>query len=101
VVSCGCYHIVGDSLAHNSWEIILIIGVVGSIIKISVKQELKVDDTFLQCFDARASFVFIELFNSSLGEDLTPLLSSSKLSKDIIQSDAYLSSKSSTPMGSI
>jgi hypothetical protein len=43
VVRCGCYRIVGDSLVHNSWEIIFIIGIIGSIIKISVKQEFKVD----------------------------------------------------------
>jgi len=101
VVKCGCYRIVGDSLAHNSWEIILIIGIVGFIVKINVKQELKVDDTFLQRFDALAYFVFIQLSNSSSGEDLTPFFSLSELSKDIIQFDASLSSKSSTPMGSI
>jgi hypothetical protein len=101
VVGCGCYHIVGDSLAHNSLETILTIGIVGSMVKISVKQEFKFDEIFPQCSNVLASFVFIEIFNSSSSEDLTPFFPSSKLSKGIIQSDAFLSLKSSTPMGSI
>jgi len=49
-----------------------------------MKQELKIDDIFPQCSNVLASFFFIELSNSSLGEDLTPLPLSTKLSKGII-----------------
>jgi hypothetical protein len=48
VVGYGYYRIVGDNLVHNSQETILTIGIAGSMVKI-MKQELEVDDTFLQC----------------------------------------------------
>jgi len=58
-------------------------GIASFVVKI-VKQELEIDDIFPQCFDALASSIFIELFDSSLGEDLTPLLLSTKLLENII-----------------
>jgi hypothetical protein len=83
VVGCGHYHIVGVSLVHNFQETILLAGTIGFVVKI-VKQELKVDDTFFQCFDALVFSIFIELFNSFATEDLTPLPSLTKVSKDIL-----------------
>jgi hypothetical protein len=58
------------------------IGIASSMVKI-VKQELEVDDILLQCSNAFASSIFIELFDFSVGEDLTPPPSLRKLSKDI------------------
>ncbi len=75
MVGYGHYRIVGDSLVHNLSETILMAGTVGFMVKI-MKQELQVDDTFLQCYDVLAFFVFIELYDFSLNEDLTPLPSS-------------------------
>jgi hypothetical protein len=72
VVGCGHYRIVGDSLAHNYQETILTTRTTSFVVK-NVKHELKVDDTLFQCHDVLTSFIFIELSNSSLGEDLTPL----------------------------
>jgi hypothetical protein len=83
-----------DSLAHNSRKTILTIGTIGFVVKTSMNQDFKVDDTF-------AYFIFIELSNSSLGENLPPLLLLSKLPKGILHYDVFLSSKPSTPMGSI
>jgi hypothetical protein len=100
MVSYGHYHIISDSLTHNSQETILTVGTIGSVVKIA-KQELRVDETFLQCFIAFTSSIFIELFYSSLGEDLTPLPLLTKLSKGILQFDASLLSKPSTLIGSI
>ncbi len=57
--------------------------IVSYMVKI-MKQELKIDDIFPQCSNALASSFFIELSKSSLGEDLTPLPLSTKLSKGII-----------------
>jgi hypothetical protein len=82
VVGCGRYHIVGDNLPHNFQETILTTGTACSVVKI-VKQKFEVDNIFLQCFDVLASFVFIELFNSSSSEDLTPFPWLTKLSKGI------------------
>jgi hypothetical protein len=62
-----------------------------------VKQELEFDDTLLQCFNALESSTFIELSNSSVGEDLTPLSSL----KRIFQFGTSLLSEPCTPMGSI
>ncbi len=100
MVGCGCYCIVGDSLVYNSQKTILMARIVCFVVKI-VKQELKVDDTFLQPSNALASSIFIELSNSSLGEDLTPLPLSIKLSKGILQFEPSLSLESSTHVGSI
>ncbi len=100
MVGYGCYHIVGDSLAHNYQETILTTGTISFVVK-NVKQELKVDNTFLQSSNALTSFIFIELCDSSLGEDLTPLPSLMELSKGIFQFDAPLSLEPSTLMGSI
>jgi hypothetical protein len=82
VVGCGRYCIVGDNLAHNSQEIIFTIGIAGFVVK-TMKQEFEVDNTLPQCFDVIASSVFIELSNSSSGEDLTPLPLLMKLTKKL------------------
>jgi hypothetical protein len=58
------------------------IGNASSMVKI-VKQELEVDDTLLQCSNVFASSIFIELFDSLVGEELTPPPSLTKSSKDI------------------
>ncbi len=65
------------------------------------KQELEIDNTFLQCFNVFASFVFIELFDSSSNEDLIPLPLLMELLKNILQPDASLSTEPSTHVGSI
>ncbi len=64
MVGCGHYHIVGDNLPHNFQETILMTGTTCYVVK-TVKQKFEVDNTLLQCFDALASFDFIELSNSS------------------------------------
>ncbi len=46
--------------------------ITGFMVKI-MKQEFEVDDTLPRCFDVFISTIFIEMFDSSLGEDLTPL----------------------------
>jgi hypothetical protein len=70
VVGYGWYHIVGDSLNHNSQNTIFMLGIVGSIFKI-VKDEHKVLDTLPQCSHALAYFIFIALFDFSSCDDLT------------------------------
>ncbi len=100
MVGYVCYRIIGDNLAHNSHETILMVGTTSFVVKIA-KQGLKVDETFLQCFIGLTSFIFIKLSDSSLGEDLTPLFSLTKLLKGILQFDASLLSKPSTPIGSV
>jgi hypothetical protein len=82
VVGCGHYRIVGDSLAHNYQETILTTRTTSFVVK-NVKQEFKIDNTLLQSFNVITSFIFIELFDSSLGEDLTPLPSLMESSKGI------------------
>jgi hypothetical protein len=72
VVNCGHYHVVGDSLVHNSQKTILTIKTTSFVVK-NVKQKLEVDNTLLQIFNVLTSFIFIEQYYSSLGEDLTPL----------------------------
>ncbi len=72
VVGCGHYCIVGDSLAHNYQETILMATPTCSMVK-TVKQKPEVDDVLLRYFDVLASFIFIELFDSSSSEDLTSL----------------------------
>ncbi len=74
--------------------------ITGSMVKI-MKQGFEVDDTLPRCFDVFISTIFIEMFDSSLGEDLTPLPLSMKLSKGIFQRDVSLSSKPSTLVGNI
>ncbi len=66
-----------------------------------MKQEVKVDNILLQCSIALASSIFIELSNSLVGEDLTPLSSLMKPLKHIFQSKTSLLSKPSTHVGSI
>ncbi len=90
----------------NGWLVMVVIAllVIAWLIiikKPSLWQELKVDDIFPQCSNVLTSSIFIELFDSSSCEDLTPLPSSTKLSKGIFQSYASLSLKPSTPVGSI
>ncbi len=100
VVGCGQYRIVGGSLAHSSWETILTIGTASSMVK-TMKQELKIDDIVPQCSNALVSFIFIELYNSSTCEDLTPPPLSTKSLKGIFQFKASLSLEPSTLVGSI
>jgi hypothetical protein len=83
VVGCGYYPIVGDSLVHNYQETILMVGITGSLVKI-VKQELEVDDTLPRCYDVLAFSIFSKLSDSSSSKELTPLLLSTKLLKNII-----------------
>jgi hypothetical protein len=66
-----------------------------------MKQELEVDGTFPQYSNVFVSSTFIEFFDSSVGEDLTPLRSLTKLLKNILQSRASLSLEPSTHVGSI
>ncbi len=49
-----------------------------------MKQEFEVDNILPQCSNVLASSIFIELFDSSLGEDLTPLPSLIELPKGIL-----------------
>jgi hypothetical protein len=73
---------------------------VGSMVKI-VKEEQKVCNIFAQCLDVLASFVFIKLFNSSLGDNFTHLLLSRKSSKAIPQFGGSLPPQPSNPIKSI
>jgi hypothetical protein len=100
VVGCGHCRIVDDSLAHNYQETSLITRTTGSVVK-TMKKYFKIDNIFLQCFDSLVSFTFIKLFDSSMGEDLTPLPLSTKLSKHIIQFKAFLLLEPSTHVESI
>jgi hypothetical protein len=100
VVGSGHYCIIGDSLAHNFQETILMAKIVGSMVK-TMKQKFKVGNTLPQSFDALTSSIYIELSNSSSSEDLTPLPSSMELLKGIFQSDASLSIEPSTHVGNI
>jgi hypothetical protein len=70
------------------------------VVKIA-KQELEIDNTFLQCSNVFASFVFVELSDSSSGEDLIPLPLLMELLKSILQPNAYLSTEPSTHVGNI
>jgi hypothetical protein len=72
VVNSGRYHIIGNSLIHNSQDTIFTPRIASCLVKI-VKEEHKVLNTLLQCWNTLASFVFIELSNSSLCDNLTPL----------------------------
>jgi hypothetical protein len=82
VVGYGCYYIVGDNLAHNFQETILMAGTANSVVK-TMKQKLQVDNILLYCYDVFVSLVFIELFESSSSEDSTPLPSLMELLKNI------------------
>jgi hypothetical protein len=73
-----------DNLIHNYQNTILMPTIVGSMVKI-VKEEQKVCDIFAQCSNALASFVFIQLSNSSTSDNFTPLFLSRKSSKEIPQ----------------
>jgi hypothetical protein len=85
--NCGCYHIIGDSLIHNSQNTILTLGTTSSMVKI-VKQKHKVCNIPFQCLDILASFVFIKLFYYSSTNNLTPFLSLIKSPKIVPQSGA-------------
>jgi len=74
VVGYGRYRIVGDNMVHNSQETILMARTADFVVK-TMKQKLKVDNTLPYYYDVFASFVFIKLSESSLGEDSTPLAS--------------------------
>jgi hypothetical protein len=56
------------------------LGTTCSVVKI-VKDKHKALDSLPQCLDTLASSIFIELFDSSLGDDLTPNGSSLKSPK--------------------
>jgi hypothetical protein len=88
----------GDNLTHNFQKTILMLGITSSMVKI-VKQETNVSHIFLQCSNVLAFFVFIELINSSLGDDFTPLPLSTKSPKTILQSATPLSLQPSNPIG--
>jgi hypothetical protein len=60
------------------------VGILGSVVKI-VKQKIKIGHTFPQCFDPLSSFIFMELSDSSMGEDLTTPLSLTKSLKNIFK----------------
>ncbi len=98
VVGCGRYCIEGDNLLCKYQETILMVGIASFVVKI-VKKKLKVDNPFLQCSDALVSFTFIELFDSSVGEDLTPHPSLTKSSKLIFQSGTFFVVKAIHPYG--
>jgi hypothetical protein len=66
-----------------------------------MKDKHKVFDILLQCSNAPISSIFIELFDSSLGDDLTPGGSSMR---SLIVSSQYLASQlpqPSSPAGNI
>ncbi len=71
VVGCGRYCIVGDNLNHNSQNTILTPRTTGSIVKI-VKDKHEVLNTILQCSNALAISISIELFDSSSNDNFTP-----------------------------
>jgi hypothetical protein len=96
VVGCGHYRIVDDSLAHNYQETILTARTTCFAVK-TMKKEFKIDNIFLQCFDALASFTFIKLYD---WENLTALPLSTKLAKHILQFKTFLLLKPSTHVGS-
>ncbi len=75
VVSCGCYHIVGDNLIHNSQETILMPGIVRFMVKI-VKQKHEINNIQPLSYVKLPSSDFIEFFNFSSSDDLTPHSSS-------------------------
>ncbi len=77
VVGFSYYYIMGDNLIHNFQKTILMLGITSSMVKI-VKQETNISHIFLQCSNVLAFFAFIEFFNSSSGDDFTPLPSSTK-----------------------
>jgi hypothetical protein len=64
-----------------------------------VKQKIEVDDIFPQCSHALMSFPFIELFDSSIGENLTPLPLLMKSLKGILQFGALLVIRAIHPCG--
>ncbi len=100
VVGSSYYYIMGNNLSHNFQKTILMLGITSFVVKI-VKQKTNVSHIFLQCSNALAFFVFIELCNSSLGDDFTPLPSSTKSPKKILQSATPLSPQPSNPIGNI
>ncbi len=64
MVGCACYHIVGDSLIHDSQETNFMLRTTSSMVKI-VKQKHEVSNILPSCSNALASYVFIELFDFS------------------------------------
>jgi hypothetical protein len=85
VVGCERYHIVGDSLTHNFQETILTPRTRGFAVKI-LKQEHEINDTQPLSSIKPSSYVFIELYDPSLGDDLKPHFSSMMSPKLISQS---------------
>jgi hypothetical protein len=71
VVGCGCYHIIGYSLTHNFQETILMPRTTRSMVKI-VKQEHEISNIWPLSLIKSYSFDFIELFDFSSNDNLTP-----------------------------
>ncbi len=71
MVGYGCYCIVGNSLIHNSQETILMSRTIRFVVKI-VKQEHEVSDIRPLSLIKPFSFDFIESFDSSSSDNLTP-----------------------------
>ncbi len=82
VVGCGCHRIVSNSFIHNFQETILMLRTISYMVKI-VKQEHEINDIQLLFLDKPSSYVFIELFDFSSGNDLIPH-SSSTISPNLI-----------------
>jgi hypothetical protein len=75
VVGYACHCIIGDSFIHNFQETILMLRTIRSMVKI-VKQEHEINNIQPLFLDKPSSYVFIELFDFSLGNDLIPHFSS-------------------------
>jgi len=71
VVDYGHYYIVGNSLTHNSQETILTSRTVRFVVKI-VKQEHEISDIRPLSLIKPFSFDFIEPFDFSSSDNLTP-----------------------------
>jgi hypothetical protein len=56
------YCIVGDNLVHNFQETTLMVRIASFMVK-TMKQELKVNDTLLQCSNTLVSSIFSEFSN--------------------------------------
>jgi hypothetical protein len=71
VVDCGQYCIVGGNLSDNFQDTILMSRIVCFVVKI-MKNKHEAFDILLKSSDAAAFSVFIELFDSSSCDNLTP-----------------------------
>jgi hypothetical protein len=87
VVGCSCYCIIGNSFTHNFQKTILMPRITRSMVKI-VKQKCESNDTWPLSSVKPSSSNFIELFDSSSNDDLTPHYSSMILLNLIFQSSS-------------